>query len=152
MVLLVAEVINEGPGEKYELSLELSDGMEGIILNRDEALIARAIWNLLNNSIRHNPGSCKILVMGSRKENSCILQITDNGCGIPEEIVKFLEEDTGIEQPDEIEQPAVIKESQSQRKPHIMGLRIVKQIVLAHNGSFQIKEEGHSVRLVLPIE
>ena len=36
-------------------------------------------------------------------------------------------------------------------KPHVMGLRIVKQIALAHKGRFQIKEEGHTVKLVLPL-
>lgn len=158
---LVAETINEGLGEQYEISLEIYGGLEGVALSGDEKLIARAIQNLLNNSVCHNPGGCRIFVMGIREENSCILQVRDDGCGIPKEVVEALErENAGRRLPDEAgEQQAgqtqkADKESlteYTQRKPHIMGLRIVKQITLAHKGDFQIKEEGHSVQLTLPI-
>lgn len=139
---LVAETINEGLKEQYELSLEIYGELEGTVLNGDEKLIARAIQNLLNNSVRHNPGGCRIFVMGIREGNNCILQVKDDGCGIPKEVVEALERERAD------------RESQvepTSGKLHIMGLRIVKQIALAHKGDFQIKEEGHSAELILPI-
>lgn len=146
---LVAEIINEGLGEQYELNVDIYGRLEGVKISGDEKLIARAIQNLLNNSVRHNPGGCKIFVMGSREENSCIIQVRDDGCGIPKEVVEALDrENEGMRLSDEV---AGQQMDQTQRKPHIMGLRIVKQIALAHKGSFQIKEEGHSVQLTLPI-
>lgn len=80
--------------------------------------------------------------MGIREGNNCILQVKDDGCGIPKEVVEALEREKAD------------RESQvepTSGKLHIMGLRIVKQIALAHKGDFQIKEEGHSAELILPI-
>lgn len=164
---LVAEIINEGLGEQYELNLDIDNTLEGVALNGDEKLIARAIRNLLNNSIRHNPAGCKIFATGSKKENTCVLQVADDGCGIPIEIVETLnredaseemayesknDQDACQDQTDQEQQTVETQQAaQTQRKPHVMGLRITKQIALAHKGSFQIKEEGHSVQLTLPI-
>lgn len=144
---LAAETLNEGLGWQYGLMLEISGELEGVVLWGDEELLARAVRNLLNNSIRHNPSGCKIWVAGSRKADKCILKVTDDGCGISKEIVEVLErEGEGIDG-ESTEQST----GKLQKEPHIMGLRIVKQITLAHKGSFEIKEEGHSVELALPI-
>lgn len=132
---LTAEKINEGIKEQYELILEVDDSLEDAVLLGDEKLITRAVCNLLNNSIFHNPKGCHIVITGRKEGNNCTLQVSDDGCGIPGEVIELLEQDVG----------------NSQKKPHVMGLRIVKQIALAHNGSFQIKEEGHTVKLALPL-
>ena len=39
-----------------------------------------------------------------------------------------------------------------EEKPHIMGLRIVKQIVLAHKGVFEIQDKGRCVSMRFPAE
>ena len=41
---------------------------------------------------------------------------------------------------------------QGKEKPHIMGLRIVKQIVLAHKGVFEIQDKGRCVSMRFPAE
>ena len=145
---LTAEKMNGGLEEQYELVLEIDDSLESLILQGDEELIARAIGNLLNNSIGHNAAGCHILISGSREGDYCVLQVSDDGCGIPGEVMGFLEQENKAEEMVQSERTEPVNQK---RKPHIMGLRIVKQIVLAHKGSFQIKEEGHTVKLALPI-
>ena len=145
---LAAEKINGGLEDRYELILEISDSLEGVAFKGDEGLIARAIGNLLNNSIEHNPSGCHIFISGSREGDLCILQVSDDGCGIPREIIVSLEQENNAQEQDQREGMELAAQK---KKPHIMGLRIVKQIALAHKGSFQIKEEGHTVRLALPI-
>lgn len=157
---LTAEKINGGLKEQYELILEIDNSLEGVTLWGDEELLARAIGNLLNNSIGHNPSGCHILISGSREEDDCVFQVSDDGCGIPRGVIESLEQENETEkmvQSEEIESTDqnkcchTLRAGYCKKKPHIMGLRIVKQIVLAHKGNFQIKEEGHTVRLALPI-
>ena len=145
---LTAEKINGGLEERYELILEISSSLEGMAFRGDEELIARAVGNLLNNSIEHNPAGCHIFISGSREGDYCVLQVSDDGCGIPKEIKAYLEQENDVQKQ---VQGEGIESAAQKKKPHIMGLRIVKQIVLAHKGSFQIKEEGHTVRLALPM-
>lgn len=149
---LAAEKINEGLKEEYELILEIDDSLEGITLKGDEKLIARAVGNLFNNSILHNPKGCHIVITGRKEENKCILQVSDDGCGIPKEVIELLEQDGDFDRSFEGMMEDIDKRTASQKKnPHVMGLRIVKQIALAHKGSFQIKEEGHTIQLALPL-
>lgn len=161
---LAAEKMNEGIKEQYELILEIDDSLESAALQGDEKLIARAVGNLLNNSILHNPQGCHIVISGRKEGDNCIFQVSDDGCGIPEEVIELLERDVGADKAfdGQTEGLTIHFESAgeeageknghvSQKKPHIMGLKIVKQITLAHKGSFQIKEEGHTVQLALPL-
>lgn len=145
---LTAEKINGGLKEQYELSLEIDDSLEGVAIQGDEALIGRAIGNLLNNSICHNPAGCHISISGRKEGDNCVLQISDDGCGIPDEIITALEQENN----EGVQRWKEETEVEPQRKkPHIMGLRIAKQIALAHKGGFQIKEEGHTVKITLPV-
>lgn len=145
---LAAEKINGGLEEQYDLILEIQDSLEGMVFQGDEELIARAVGNLLNNSIEHNPAGCHISISGSREGGYCVLQVSDDGCGIPEEVKAYLEQQNGDGKQFRREE---IGPTAQKKEPHIMGLRIAKQIVLAHKGNFQIKEEGHTVRLALPV-
>lgn len=138
---LAAEIMNEEPGEQYELLADIGPELEGFLVKGDERLISRAVRNLLDNSIRHNPSGCRIYLMARRVEDGFLIRIRDDGCGIGDEIIRCLMDE---------------KESREERadgkkeKPHIMGLRIVKQIVLAHKGVFEIGEEGHCVSMWFP--
>lgn len=135
---LTAEFINEGPEGQWEVTLVVQPELEGIVLKGDEELIKRAVRNLLNNSARHNPKGCHIWLKGEVKEGKCEIKVSDDGRGIPERVAQcLLEEEEGS--------------GQNEKKPHIMGLRIVKQIVKAHKGDFQIEMGGHCVRLSFPI-
>ena len=156
---LVAQMLNEGHGDQYEINLSMEDEFSGIRIQGDEDLIARAVKNLIHNSIRHNPQGCEILIEGNiiRKGNpeqknlsshgslpkrgeyngqEIEISVSDTGKGIPQSVIERITDREGV--------------PYDKQKPHIMGLRIVKQVALAHNGSFVIDNNGHEVRLVFP--
>lgn len=141
---IVAEMLNEGHGEQYEIRLSMEDEFSAVRMQGDSELIARAVRNLVHNSMRHNPQGCEIVVDGNasvqgdnskqRDDSQQEIQIAvfDTGKGIPQPVIDALADmDSQI--------------LYDEQKPHIMGLRIVKQIVLAHGGSFEITESGHKV-------
>lgn len=134
---LAAEFINEGLDGQWEVSLAIEPELEGTILKGDEELIKRAVRNLLSNSTRHNADGCSIWLRGEIRENSCVIKVSDDGIGIPDKVVRCLLEEDG--------------DTLDEKKPHIMGLRIVKQIAKAHKGDFQISEKGHCVNISFPI-
>lgn len=134
---LVAEALNEGYGERYEINLSFMDEFSGTRIQGDEDLIARAVRNLIHNSIRHNPQGCEIMIEGDLSGQEMQIAVSDTGKGIPDSVIAALEDR---------ERQAAYNE----QKPHIMGLRIAKQIALAHNGSFIIAKDGHRVSLAFP--
>lgn len=152
---LAAQMLNEGHGEQYEINLLIDEELSGVKMHGDEALIARAVRNLIHNSIRHNPQGCEIYVEGNLLEQECPaghgnltrqtshswgkiqISVSDTGKGIPRQVIEALAD---------MDAQLV----HGEQKPHIMGLRIVKQIVSAHGGSFEITENGHRIMLTFP--
>ncbi|MGI6012468.1 MAG: sensor histidine kinase [Ruminococcus sp.] len=129
---VVADFLNQGMEEKYEIELELEPGLEQYKKQGDVQLIKRAVENLIQNSIRHNPGGCRVTVRSWIYEERVVISVSDDGCGIPPEVKRSL-----------------IHEEQPPKGVHIMGLRIVKQIVEAHQGSFSLSEDGKEVQMRL---
>jgi len=113
---IVSDFYNQGLSEPYLIELYIDPDVEQITLNGDTALLERAFRNLIQNSIRHNPGGCTVTITAYPEKDSVCFQISDNGCGIPKNVIQSLE---GI-LPD------------TEKAPHIMGLRIVWQIFKAH--------------------
>ena len=133
----VVSILNGGGQGSCELETDIDDALEPVVMRGDEALLSRALQNLIGNSIRHNPG-CRICVSGrlERKDgqNLCVLSVRDDGSGIPEEVRRILE---GLRPSDP-------------DGPHIMGLRIVSQITSAHGGQMRFSADGREVLLYLP--
>lgn len=122
---LAAQTLNEGHGEQYGIELSMDDGFEKISIQGDEELLARAVKNLVNNSIRHNPQGCMITVRGNvlqqkggEEHRSAAAQnaetvrkraaaqeegerpririaVTDTGVGIPREVIEALHATAG---------------------------------------------------------
>lgn len=133
----VVSILNGGGQGSCELETDIDDALEPVVMRGDEALLSRALQNLIGNSIRHNPG-CRICVSGrlERKDGQrlCVLSVRDDGNGIPEEVRRILE---GL-------RPS------APDGPHIMGLRIVSQITSAHGGQMRFSADGREVLLYLP--
>ncbi len=51
----------------------------------DYTLLKRAISNLIQNSINHNPGGCNILIKVYMEKLKFIIEVKDNGTGIEKE-------------------------------------------------------------------
>ena len=82
----------------------------------------------VQNSIKHNPQGCKILLSLKYTEETLTLTVADNGVGLTPEKLQELEE-----------KPHYM-ESTDERLDlrHGLGLLLVRQIVEAHGGSMKI--------------
>lgn len=113
---IVSDFYNQGLDENYSIDLYIDPEVEQITLNGDTSLLTRAFSNLIHNSIRHNPEGCIVTVTAYPKKDGICFQVADDGCGIPPKVIQSLA-GTLLE---------------TEKAPHIMGLRIVWQIFKAH--------------------
>lgn len=135
----VAEYYNQGLSDEYELEVEIAPDVEQVKLIGDRGLLLRAFRNLIGNSVRHNPQGCVVNIRLTRSDNGVDYLFSDSGNGIPPLVVDTLTE-------------KVPKPAPGTQPVHIMGLRIVMQIVKAHGGtmSFEMRENGnYNVHLFL---
>lgn len=135
----VAEYYNQGLSEEYTLEVEIASSVEKVKLTGDRGLLLRAFRNLIGNSIRHNPQGCVINIRLTGNDAGVDYLFTDSGNGIPPLVVDTLMEKAP-------------KPAPGTQQVHIMGLRIVMQIVKAHGGTmnFEMRENGnYSVHLLL---
>ncbi|ETT73024.1 putative RumK like protein [Paenibacillus sp. FSL R7-277] len=139
---VVSDFINNGLEERY--SLDLCNMDERLQVMGDEKLLYRAVSNLVQNSIRHNPDGCRIEISILRSgEDSCFaLSVSDNGQGVPAEHL-----------PELVLLPYSGKRTHPVRQGHGLGLPMVARIAEAHKGKLVLESppgEGLSAVLKLP--
>ncbi len=121
--------------EAYSVDLLIREPAGQATLEADEELLTRAIDNLLNNSVRHNPSGCDITVLAGITDEQFMLEVRDNGAGYPEAVLRNLS--------DTCSDP---------NAPHILGLHLVQQIVAAHGGQASFHNDSGAVAVLhLPI-
>lgn len=114
---LVAQFCESPLAERCEITLEQEEPAEQTVLSVDEALLARLLENLMNNSVRHNPKPVNITVHTRRAGERFCLTVADDGIGYPAAVLVALN----------AAEPA-------ENAPHILGLYVVQQIAAAHGG------------------
>lgn len=139
---IVSDFLNNGLDEKFTLEVDQLD--ERAQINGDEKLLTRAITNLIQNSINHNPDGCKILLQTyyNQTNKTCSFIVIDNGCGIPENQISNL-----------LELPYSSKRKYHSKNGHGLGLPMVARIAKAHGGSLILSnnnKKGVRVEIVLP--
>lgn len=126
---IVADIINNGISDKFEMELNLQN--EKSTVQADESLLERAIFNLLNNSITHNPSGCKIRISQYEQNDTVYIDIEDDGRGVPGEVLDNL--------------------SRIPKSTHGMGLPMAYRIIHVHGGKFTaVNEDGLKIHLELP--
>lgn len=127
---VASELLNQDLPERYDISLSLD--CEQAVVDGDEALLARAFYNLLQNSISHNEEGCHITVSGFMKDGHVCIVLADNGQGVPAKVLENL--DT---------LPNTV---------HGFGLPMAYKIIRAHSGNFHAENrEGFVVSIELPL-
>lgn len=123
-----ADLLNAGISEKHSIEVEISSEAETAVIECDARLISRAIGNLVQNSINHNPQGCDIFLSLDCSSEDVSITIADNGVGMSAEKLWELEE-----------KPHYM-ESTDERLDlrHGLGLLLVRQIVEAHSGIMKI--------------
>lgn len=139
-----ADLLNGGVSEIYNLGIEIEPDAENAVLECDARLITRAVNNLVQNSMKHNPQGCDICLSLAMSDNQLVLTVADNGVGLSEEARNTLEE-----------KPHYMESTDARLDlRHGLGLLIVRQVATAHGGAFAIAPvlpHGCSAALTLPL-
>lgn len=119
------------------LELELTQAAEHTVVQADEALLLRAIENLLHNAVGHNAVPVHVTIRADAADGMLTIQVTDDGQGYPPAVLAVLQAGETGENP-----------------PHILGLHVVEQILAAHGGTAafaQALPHGAAAALTLPL-
>lgn len=127
----VSDFYNQGLSDRHLIDLYMDPDVEQITLNGDPSLLTRAFSNLIQNSIRHNPDGCTVTVTAYPEKDGICFQVSDDGCGIPKAVIQSLEG----------------RLPETEKAPHIMGLRIVYQIFQAH-GWQMLFTDSHTIHIL----
>ncbi len=128
---VVSDILNSGLSEKFEITFDLK--AEKAVVSGDSALLERAFFNLINNSILHNENGCTISISAYLKGDSVFVRITDNGCGAPEEVLAHMTE--------------------IPKTAHGLGLPMAYRIFHVHGGKMRAyNSDGFCVEVELPLE
>ena len=125
---VISEFLNAGIEDKYEIEYDTLEVTQDVLfMEGDTFLLKRMLNNLIQNSISHNPQGCHIMVSVRTDEKGCVYCVSDDGVGVSKEELERLQlcgqgdishkdyEDSG-------------------EAAHGYGLKLVKQIVKAHEG------------------
>lgn len=123
-----ADLLNVGISEKHSIEVKISPEAETIVIDCDARLISRAIGNLVQNSINHNPQGCDIFLSLVCSSENVSITVADNGVGM------------SVEKLRELEEKPHYMESTDERLDlrHGLGLLLVRQIVEAHGGTLRM--------------
>jgi signal transduction histidine kinase len=135
---VVTDFLNSGLEPAYSIELQADKEVQKVTVEGDEELLRRAISNLIQNSIRHNPDGCAITVTVAASFTHCSITVADNGAGYPQEVVEAFKGP---------ETPAVLQS-------HGLGLIIVRQIARAHGGRVDFRnraQSGCAAEMQLPL-
>ena len=125
-----------------ELALDIPEILPQII--GDSVRLRQVVDNLLGNALRYTPKGGRIGVMLREENEQIILQVSDNGVGIPT-----------VDRPHIFEKFYRASNVVENISGSGLGLAIVKTIVETHNGRIWVDStegEGSSFTIVLPIE
>ncbi len=129
--------------KQIEFTYTIGEGINQIIA--DASQIKRVFINLLGNSIKFTPVNGKITVTANKIDKVIQIDISDTGCGIPEEArEKIFEEFYRID-----------NKINEQVKGTGLGLSLVKHIIEAHGGNIwvtSIAGNGSTFSFTLPQE
>lgn len=127
----VCEFLDSGLEERYEMEFYADPKSESAALQGDEALLKRALCNLIQNSIAHNPQGCRIDVSVTGEETGIIVTVADDGVGVSGEKLAELSADSRcLESTDE-----------KLNLRHGLGVLLVRQIIEAHKGTMAMESE-----------
>jgi signal transduction histidine kinase len=89
---IVAQVTADLGGAALAKSIELTYGIRGepYIIRGDAKRLSRCLMNLIDNALKYSPTGSKVEIRLTYAPKEVILEIEDNGPGIPEKEMPFL--------------------------------------------------------------
>lgn len=126
------------------VTLEIPD--EIVVIPMDAILIEQVLINLLENSVLHGEGMTQIKFKVFTSGNKAVFEISDDGCGIPEDRIKDIFSGFYMAEQDN---------SDGNKRNAGIGLSVCDTIIKAHGGSIEahnLKNGGASFVFVLERE
>ena len=141
---MIEEVLADLSPLAEKSGVTLSQSGEDLWITGSDVLVYRAIFNLVENGVKYNHPGGSVCVAASRRDREAVVEVTDTGCGIPED---FRES---------VFQPFFrVDKSRSREKGGVgLGLSLVWEIARLHGGDVRVRESGESgtvIELTLPI-
>ncbi len=126
-----ANLLNTGIPDIYTIGIETTSDAESAILKCDDRLLSRAINNLVQNSMKHNPNGCHIQLILRSSDREVSIIVADDGVGL------------SPEKREELAKRPHYMQSTDERLDlrHGLGLILASKIVEAHGGRFEIDNQ-----------
>jgi PAS domain S-box-containing protein len=138
-ILLLLEPVAGQRG--IRLVRNFADGLPTLVGDAD--LLSRAVENLVSNAIKYSPGGTEVTVSAASDDSSVSIQVTDQGCGIPEaNLARIFEKFYRVPRVEDAGVPGTG-----------LGLSLVREIAELHGGSVAVRSEvsaGSTFTLRLP--
>ena len=128
---VVSDMINNGLPKSFSINLTLKT--EKATVAGDDALLERALFNLINNAVCHNENGCEIRITEETFQNNVRIVISDNGRGVPADRLAAI--------------------SEFPKTTHGVGLPMSYRIVHVHGGTMNAyNNDGFTVEILLPLQ
>lgn len=140
---VICSFLDGGLKDCYFIDFISDQQSEMEIITGDQALIKRALQNLIQNSVIHNPNGCSISIAVLCNENGITITVSDDGIGVSANKLKDL--NTKI--------CCMESSDEHLNLRHGLGILLVRQIVEAHNGTMKIEsvpQNGYQTVLTFP--
>ncbi|HUM64237.1 MAG TPA: HAMP domain-containing sensor histidine kinase [Chitinophagaceae bacterium] len=141
---VVSEVISSLKLQLEKSNASIQVNTEGDLrVNADRHHLVSVVFNLLDNALKYNKGSVDIQLNLKEEDENIILNVSDNGIGIPAHyqdriFEKFFRVPAG---------------DTHNAKGHGLGLSYVARVIHEHNGSIRVESSdgaGSSFTIILP--
>lgn len=131
---IILKYIDEFEEREFELNIEIQE--ETIIFEMDTRLFKRAIANIFQNALKYNPNGTKLRVTVLDNNSEILIEIADNGIGIPEKVKPFIF-DTFVRG----------DESRKSDGGTGVGLSISKKVIELHNGTIVLRSSSQEITI-----
>ena len=141
----VSEVLNSGLPERYEIAFSEARPGRSLPFSGDSSLLLRMLDNLIRNSVIHNPQGCRIILSAGEEDGYYLYTVSDDGIGLSPALLAALNQGQDISS----------TRNCGGKSEHGLGLKLVRQIVRAHQGKIQFSDtvpHGLTVKVFLPIK
>ncbi len=129
---LIEDIVNEAlkhiDRKKTEYIIEVINLEEFLFVEVEPKLIMQVIINIVDNAIKYTPSGSEITVTTRKKDCSIIVEIADNGGGIPDDAKPRIFDMFYTSNRDIVDS----------RRSLGLGLALCKSIIKAHNGEISI--------------
>lgn len=123
---------------------ELPDESRELIAQGDEAMLMRAVSNLVSNAVKFSPAGAEVVCAATCQDGWLSVAVRDQGPGISEEDQKLLFEKFRRFRPQGMERPDGVG----------LGLAYVKAVALRHKGTVSVSStlgQGAAFTMTLPM-